>query len=123
MTFWDIVMVGMGGFVGAVIRYGLSTKLNQQRKIPRGTLLVNLAGALLIGVVFGLDLSRALTFLLASGLAGALTTFSTLTKELLELWQDGEKKRAVGYFLLTYVGGIGLVVVGYWVGGGVVHSL
>ena len=116
MTFGDIVMVGIGGFMGAVIRYGLSIKLNQRRRIPRGTLLVNLTGALLIGVVFGMDLSRALTFLLASGLAGALTTFSTLTKELLELWRDGERYHAVGYFLLTYGGGIGLVVVGYMMG-------
>lgn len=117
MTFLDVVMVGIGGCVGAILRYLISTKLNRFTNIPLGTLLVNLVGSLLIGIVFGMELPRPMTLLLASGLAGALTTFSTLNKELIELWRDAKKNRAVRYFLLTYGGGILLVVVGYWVGG------
>lgn len=113
MTFLDIVMVGIGGFLGAVIRYGMAKKMNHSVGIPAGTLAVNWIGALLIGLVFGLEFSKGWTLLLASGLAGALTTFSTLNKELIELWRIGEKKNAVYYLLLTYGGGLVLAIIGY----------
>ena len=113
MTYLDFVMVGIGGFCGAITRYVIGGRLNQHNNIPLGTLLVNLVGALLIGVVFGLALSRPMTLFFASGLAGALTTFSTLNKELIELWRNGQKNQAVGYLLLTYVGGMVLVAFGY----------
>jgi len=113
MTFLDIVMVGIGGFLGAVIRYGMAKKMNHSAGIPVGTLAVNWIGAFLIGLIFGMELSKAWTLLLASGFAGALTTFSTLNKELIELWRHGEKKQAVNYFLFTYGGGFVFVVVGY----------
>ncbi|MCG7335937.1 fluoride efflux transporter CrcB [Sporosarcina sp. ACRSM] len=117
MTLLDMTMVGIGGFFGAMIRYLFAKRWNRGDKLPAGTLLVNLSGALLIGIVFGLELPMMWTFLLASGFAGALTTFSTLTKELIENWRNGKKKQAVGYFLSTYVGGMMLVVVGYTMGG------
>ena len=90
MNFLDMLMVGLGGFLGAVTRYFIATKMNESGRFPFGTLLVNLAGSLLIGIVFGLELSRIWTLFLASGLAGALTTFSTLNKEIIELWRSGK---------------------------------
>ena len=54
MTLIDFLMIGIGGFFGAIIRYLISTYLNCPGEIPRGTLVVNLAGALLIGFVFGI---------------------------------------------------------------------
>lgn len=117
MTFIDFLMIGIGGFFGAVIRYFISTYMNRPGKFPRGTLAVNLAGALLIGFLFGMEIPRIWVLLLASGLAGALTTFSTMNKEMIELWRNDEKKQAVNYLLFTYGGGLALVVVGYVVGG------
>lgn len=114
MTFLDIVMVGIGGFFGAVIRFEMAKKMNRSVGIPAGTLAVNWIGALLIGLVFGLELSKGWTLLLASGLAGALTTFSTLNKELIELWRNGEKKNAICYLVLTYGGGVTLAALGYF---------
>ena len=108
-------MIGIGGFIGAISRYWISVNMNHSGKLPAGTLAVNLVGALLIGIVFGLEISRVWTWLLASGLAGALTTFSTMNKELIELWKSGEKRRALLYFLLTYGGGITLTAIGYYI--------
>lgn len=105
----------MGGFLGAVLRYLISRKMNRAKRIPVGTLFVNLVGAFLIGVVFGLDLSRIWILFFASGLAGALTTFSTLNRELIELWRIGKKRETVLYILVTYCGGIGVTLVGYLV--------
>ncbi len=111
MTLLEMAMIGLGGFIGAILRYGLSKKMNQE-KFPYGTLVVNLLGAFLIGLVFGSGLSPIWVLLLASGLAGALTTFSTLHKELIELWHH-EKRKAISYAVITYGGGLLLAWIGY----------
>ena len=116
MTYFELLMVGLGGFLGAIIRYFISTRMNDSGRIPLGTLTVNLAGAFLIGCVFGLELSKIWTFFLASGLAGALTTFSTMNKELIELWRNEHKQKALLYVLITYCGGIILALLGYYLG-------
>ncbi len=115
MTLIDCLMIGIGGFIGAISRYWISVNMNHSGKFPVGTLAVNLVGALLIGFVFGLEISRIWTLLLASGLTGALTTFSTMNKELIELWKNGKKNYASLYFLLTYGGGITLAAIGYYI--------
>ena len=115
MTIIDFLIIGIGGFFGAVIRYSISIYMNRPGGIPRGTLAVNLAGALLIGIVFGMEIPLMWTLLVASGLAGALTTFSTMNKELIELWKNGKKNHASLYFLLTYGGGIILAAIGYYI--------
>ena len=115
MTINDFLMIGIGGFFGAVIRNLISTYMNRPGEIPRGTLAVNLAGVFLIGLVFGMEIPRMWTLLLASGLAGALTTFSTMNKELIELWKNDKKNYSSLYFLLTYGGGITLAAIGYYI--------
>ncbi|MHA6260198.1 fluoride efflux transporter FluC [Sporosarcina sp. CAU 1771] len=107
MTFIEIVVIGLGGFIGAVLRYFISLKFQ------KGTLIVNLIGSFLIGCVFGLELPRVWTFFLASGLAGALTTFSTMNKELIQLWQSSEKRKAFLYIASIYGGGILIAWIGY----------
>lgn len=116
MTFLEVFVVGIGGFIGAVIRYFTSIYMNHAGRIPLGTLFVNLVGSFLIGCVFGLELSRIWTFFLASGFAGALTTFSTLHKEIIELWRKGEPKKAMHYIFITFSGGILLAMLGYLIG-------
>ena len=103
MTSIDFLMIGIGGFFGAIIRYFISTIMNRPGEIPRGTLVVNLAGALLIGFIFGMEIPRMWTLLFASGLAGALTTFSTMNKELIELWRNGEKKSCFTVFPVIHM--------------------
>ena len=117
MLISDVAMVLIGGFLGAIFRSIISGRMNRAGEMPAGTLLVNLAGVLLIGFVFGLELSLTWKFLLASGLAGALTTFSTMHKELLQLWQGGIKGKAIIYLLISYLSGILLAYVGYVIGG------
>lgn len=116
MTFLEFLMVGLGGFLGAIIRYFIALRLNSSRRIPIGTLIVNLVGAFLVGFVFGLELSMIWTLFLALGLAGALTTFSSMNKELVELWRNDYKKEALLYLLVTYCGGILLALLGYYLG-------
>lgn len=117
MTVIDILIIGSGGFLGAVIRYFISGKFNKVgRALPFGTLSVNIAGSLLIGFVAGLGVTKPWTLFLVSGFGGALTTFSTLTKELLQFWIGKRKKHFFIYLFLTYGIGIIMAFVGFLVG-------
>lgn len=118
MTMPELALISCGGFLGAVIRYFISRKMNVGQRIPIGTLTVNFAGSLLIGIVFGMELPKAWTLFMASGFAGALTTFSTLQKETILLWhgKENNKKAALIYMLFTYGGGITLALTGYLIG-------
>ncbi len=94
----NAVLVGSGGFLGALARYGLSGLVHRQVPLttfPYGTLVVNLTGCFAIGVVSGLAESRQLfgpefrTFALI-GILGGFTTFSTFGNETFAMIRDEE---------------------------------
>ena len=115
------LIVGSGGFLGALARYGLSGLLNRQASFaafPYGTLVVNLLGCLAIGVVVGLVESRQLfgpearAFVLI-GLLGGFTTFSTFGYETFAMIWDGGYLRAALNVGIHVVLGVALVWLGY----------
>ncbi|CAK8713522.1 Fluoride-specific ion channel FluC [Candidatus Electronema halotolerans] len=92
-----LLLIGGGGFVGAVLRFFVSTWVQARSgsiAYPFGTLSVNMIGCLLIGFLSALAENRSLFsaelrgFLLA-GLLGAFTTFSTFSNDTLNLLRDG----------------------------------
>lgn len=106
MKVW--LAVALGGAVGAVARYGVSRWLpaDPDGGMPWATLLVNVAGSLLLGLVVGLAVSGRLgsTFwaaLLGPGLCGALTTFSTFAVETVALARAGHHGTAIAYLGLN----------------------
>ena len=107
-------MIASGGFLGAILRFQLSKMLNEKRHFPFGTLFVNLMGSFLIGILLGVQLSIEWKVFLISGFLGALTTFSTLQKEAIDLWEKGNKLTSFSYMLITYSGGILLAAIGYF---------
>jgi fluoride exporter len=113
-----IVLVALGGALGAVARYGLGTWIATRfgPEFPLGTFIINVTGAFLIGVVIGMANGGAIsadarTFL-AVGVLGGYTTFSTFSYETLELLVDG----SVGAFFFNMFGqlalGLGAVYLG-----------
>ncbi len=101
------VVVFLGGGLGAALRHGVNRAAMQMwgSGFPLGTLLVNLAGCLAIGVLAGLfaafpGTSQQLRLFLTTGLLGGFTTFSAFGLDALVLWQRGDH----GLWLL-YVGG------------------
>lgn len=94
--------------VGAVGRYVVDQIVEHRTTtpFPAGTVLVNLTGSLLLGVVTGLALHHGLprtpTLMLGAGFAGGYTTFSTFVWESLELTKEG----AVGAAVLNVVGSV-----------------
>lgn len=91
-----IVLVGIGGFTGAVLRYlmsGLVQNLTQSVTFPHGTLAVNITGCFLMGIFSHLVESQAgltaeMRLFLMVGLLGSFTTYSTFSHETLNLLQD-----------------------------------
>ena len=93
-----ILLVGMGGFLGALLRYwigGAVQNWSRSVQFPYGTLAVNLIGCLTIGLLSyladtrGVLSTEARSFLMI-GLLGAFTTFSTFSNETINLLRDGE---------------------------------
>lgn len=109
---WHFIAVGCGGFIGALLRFEVSAKLNRKR-LPYGTLLVNSVGSFFIGWIIGSNLSLSWTLFFATGVAGALTTYSTLMKEIWTFWTEGQKFHAMSYALVTFIVGIGLAFLGF----------
>ena len=109
----SILLFGIAGFIGANIRYIISEKLNKSKSgaFPYGTLLVNLVGSFLLGLLVGGQASEIYILLIGTGLLGSVTTFSTLNKELYTLQKY--PRSWLMYFLITYVGGIVFAYVGY----------
>ena len=114
----NILWVGAGSFVGGALRYLVSLGLKYTGGFPWATFLVNLIGCLLIGLLWGLfsrfaNASQQLVLFLSVGFCGGFTTFSTFSKESLQLIQSGNW----GYLALYVTGsillGILLVAAGY----------
>jgi CrcB protein len=99
----EILVVGLGGFFGAISRYLLSGWVQRfsGSGFPWGTWAVNVAGCLAIGGLMGLaDTRLALTaetrVFLGIGLLGSLTTFSTFGYETIELVRGSQLTMALG---------------------------
>ncbi|MCB0346257.1 MAG: fluoride efflux transporter CrcB [Bdellovibrionales bacterium] len=114
------LVVGLGGFVGAILRFlisGLVTTLMPAARIPWGTFSVNMLGCFAIGLLsasvetnwtVGAH-TRALLFV---GVLGSFTTFSTFAFESELILQEGHFWRAASYVSMHVVLGILLVILG-----------
>jgi fluoride exporter len=112
------LLAALGGALGALARWGVSRALpHSPGRWPWATLLVNLTGCLLIGVLLAVLLSRFPTStwarpLLAVGVLGGYTTFSTFAVDLVRSIEVGAWLVAGGYLLASVLGGIACVVLG-----------
>lgn len=117
-----VIIVGVGGFIGANVRYWLGAWIDGQfgLRFPLGTFIINLTGSLLLGFIATLTVERALIdprwrLALGVGFIGAYTTFSTFTYESVKLLETGSYGLAalnvLGSGLLGLIGaGLGIVL-------------
>ena len=122
----NALLVGAGGFLGAVSRYAIVYWLGrwlQTPSFPWGVLAVNVMGSLVIGVLAGIgetrhvfsDEARLFLFL---GLLGGFTTFSAITNDTLALVRAESYVQAAANVALSLVLGLAAVAIGYAVGKG-----
>ena len=116
-----IILVGIGGFFGAVMRYLVTEWMQyifRAFPLPYGTITVNITGCLLIGLLAGLSENRNLLgpetrALLLIGVLGGFTTFSAFSYETVELLRDGKSMAAFSNVGLQVCLGLAAVWVGY----------
>jgi CrcB protein len=110
--------IALGGVVGAEARYGLTQAMpHRPGSWPWDTLLTNVSGSLLIGVLMAVLASLARPPRLARpflgvGILGGFTTFSTYAVDLRELLVHGHPVTAAAYLLVTLVAGVLAVAIG-----------
>ena len=100
------VIVGIGGALGSILRFWLGNYIGSRMgtRFPYGTLVINVTGSFLVGLVLSLltaktNLSSSWRYLIPIGFIGGFTTFSSFEYETLRTFQDGQ----IGLGLL-YVG-------------------
>jgi CrcB protein len=119
-----LVVIGLGGFLGAVSRYlvdGFVSDRTAASAFPFGTLLVNLSGAFILGLLATLAIERSVLPAeirgpVMIGFLGAYTTFSTFTLESLRLLEAGSWALAAGNLVGSVVLGLVAVAAGVTLG-------
>lgn len=115
----DLLAVAAGGAIGASTRYLVAQAFitRGQTVVPWHTMLVNVTGAFLLGVVMTLSLERGTLsepwlLFLGVGVLGGYTTFSTFSVETLDLLREGMYAQAAGYSLGSLALGIAAAALG-----------
>ena len=115
----QFLAIALGGAAGSLLRYWMSTGIYALvgRTFPYGTLVVNVAGSLLMGFLYVLLVERLALSVewraaLLIGVLGAFTTFSTFSMETFALFEDGERLKALMNILLS----VTLCLVAVWLG-------
>lgn len=122
----QLLLIGAGGFVGALARYGLGGLVHKYYggTFPFGTMTINVLGCLVIGglmtlVEDGRYVTPNLRLLIGVGFLGAFTTFSTFGYETLELVRDGSFWPACA----NVCGNVVLGLVAVWLGRTLVRTI
>ncbi|GGG09483.1 fluoride efflux transporter FluC [Paenibacillus abyssi] len=113
----DLLMVAIGGAVGAAARYAVGQAIARRTSDTYyATLIVNLSGSLLLGMMVGASLQveqQALYALLGIGLIGGFTTYSTLMVQTVMMAQQRSYRSLLLYLMYTFAGGLLLAGIGF----------
>lgn len=120
MSIGHVLLVGIGGAVGSLLRYGIGRMVNARGKPSfYGTLIVNLFGSLAVGFFIGMNLeqlNQAAYAFTVIGLLGGLTTYSTLNVQKAMMVRSESRRLLTGYIGATYLGGWILTAIGVGLG-------
>ncbi len=113
-----ILAISLGSALGALLRWGLGTKLKSLfPDIPPGTLTANLIGGYIVGVAVAYfaqapDIAPEWRLLIITGFCGGLTTFSTFSAEVVTLLQQGRLSWAMGAIAIHVGGSLRMTLAG-----------
>lgn len=115
----SLLIVGIGGFIGTVVRFVITRyfQYNGSSVFPWSTFIVNIAGCLLIGLIYGITekgefLSSDVRLFFTVGICGGFTTFSTFSNDSFLLVQEQEWFRLALYTSLSVFLGLMAVYLG-----------
>ncbi len=95
-----LLLVGAGGFIGASLRYTVSSRVPKIRSIPAGTLTVNILGSIVLALLTLSSEPESMVYLVNIGMLGSFTTFSTFAYETFRLLEEGEN---LSFFLNIFL--------------------
>ena len=105
----NFLAIALGGALGAMSRYFIIAYVFpvHSNRFPTGTLIANILGCILIGVLYVVIIQKNLLgpqwrLFLVTGLLGALTTFSTFSLEAVQLWHFGHIQVALLYVVSSF---------------------
>ncbi len=115
-----VLFIGLGGFIGANLRYLIGVYINRYSHEMTGTLIVNITGSFCIALFFGFiaqkySVNDNLKYFFPIGLLGSYTTFSTFSYTTLILINEGNYVRAGMNIILTFSLCLLLTFIGFWV--------
>jgi fluoride exporter len=101
----NFLLVGLGAGIGGMLRYFFSS-IVKHNTFPYNTLLINIVGSLLIGIVFGLSeksngISEQVKLFIATGICGGFTTFSAFSVENMQMIKEGDYVTAGVYIFAS----------------------
>lgn len=110
-----MIFIALGGFFGAMARYGLSRFIQSIIKTPYpiATFFINSFGSFLIGFIVGQGYSTSVHLFAVIGFLGAFTTFSTFSFEVIQLFERNEGKMALLHLISSVLLGILFAVIGF----------
>jgi len=115
----QLLIIGLGGGAGSMLRFAIQKLFNPQTAaaFPAGTLVVNIAGCFLIGILWSLfskniSWSEDNRLLLMTGLCGGFTTFSAFTLEGIGLLKENKTTLFLIYVIASVIGGLLATLVG-----------
>lgn len=115
------LLVFVGGGLGALLRHlaGRLTLMLWGAGFPAGTMIVNVAGSLAMGLLAGWfaahpGVGQPTRLFLTTGLLGGFTTFSAFSLDALALYQRGQVGLAIGYVALSVLLSLVAIAIGYW---------
>jgi CrcB protein len=116
VAIWAGVVV-LGG-IGAVLRFVIDRELTLRLPgdFPSGILVVNVSGALLLGLLGGFGPTPTVSLLVGVALLGSYTTFSTWMLQTLLLGDERRVGLAVANIVVSLALGIGAAALGWWIG-------
>lgn len=117
-----IVIVALGGALGAVARYGVNVGTVNfiGHGFPWATLVVNVLGSFLMGLMIAKfsqmnEVSQEMRMFCMTGFLGAFTTFSTFSLDFVTMWERGEMVQALVYMLASVVVSILSLFLALWI--------
>ncbi|MBQ0149315.1 MAG: CrcB family protein [Bacteroidales bacterium] len=113
----NFMMVGCGGAVGAMLRYGATLACTAAGSTSElATFIINAAGSLLMGLLIGSCGQSPWLLMLTTGLCGGFTTYSTFSVQSVTLMQQGRWGSAALYVLGTVIVCLLSAAAGLWLG-------
>ena len=110
----NVLLVGLGGAAGSMLRYLVQRWI--PLSFPLATLLVNLSGCFIIGMLWGLSarsISEEKRLLLSTGFCGGFTTFSAFSQESVQMISENRWRTFALYLTASVAGGLTATWLGY----------